>query len=112
MIDLCCISNVLKEKWFTYALLGLLLVIDIYNPRNQLTYEPITFEQYTYTNPKLFIHSKKECLAELKIDGDLFKKHNSKYHSGKKDVKGIVILPIVLTTLRSITFGVIQSMQG
>ena len=118
-INLCCIKIVLKGKWFTYGLLGLLLIIDIYNLKNQLTYEPITFEQYTYagefihtiTNPELFIHGKKELLTELKIYGDHFKKHNSKYHGYNKDVKGIAILPIVLTILGSITFGVKRSMQ-
>ena len=50
-------------------------------------------------------------MAELKIYGDHFKKHNSKYHGYNKDVKGIAILPIVLTILGSITFGVKRSMQ-
>lgn len=46
--ELCCIKFELKGKWFTYGLIGLVLVVDMWNWKNQIRYVPFDYGQYTH----------------------------------------------------------------
>jgi len=116
-IQFCCIKLELRGKWFIYGLLSLILIIDIYNFKNQMIYNPIDFEQYTYlddhirsiNNSEAFLHGDTSKLNLFNNYGKHYLKLNAKYAGQEDDIKGTAYLPLVLTILGCITFAISKS---
>lgn len=109
----------LKGKWFTYGLLGLILLIDCYNFKNQLMYQPQLYEQFTDENnniisivdENLFIKGNRTQLNHTIYNNDQVHKLHLKYNDYTMGEKSISFLPIILAIIHFVAFGIKRSME-
>lgn len=117
---LCCIEFELKGKWFTYGLLGLIIIIDTYNFKNQIMYEPMRYEQFvdvdhyihSIVDEKYFLRGNTSSLNYKKLVGDRVKKVNAKYEKYNSDTKaGVASVPLLMAFFAFVVFATKRTLE-